>query len=422
MSYIGLPRNFRRLNLWQRREEIEKLSGIKKEDFRSTIPPEDLDELIDISIESAVGSIPVPLGVASGLIIDGELIHIPMAIEEPSVIAAATYGGRTIAKSGGFRTKPAQPVMAVQMFLEYAGDDAERIVLANTETIKSKVNQQFPKMAQRGGGYLELTTERLKETRLLKITIFIDVRDAFGANLLNTAGEALAPFLEELTGGKSFMNILTNSANRRVGKASFAIPVDNLARAGLSGILVAERIELASQLAAEDPERAVTNNKGIMNGVTALALATGNDTRALESAVHMYAAKSGTYQSLTKFYRDQKGQLVGEIEIPTPLGIFGGNISFNPASRFSLGLLGNPDAQKLSSIAASLGLAQNFAAIWALVSEGIQHGHMHLHGKRLAYQAGARGNDIEILAARLSGSGKIDLANAQLLLKEMKRI
>jgi hydroxymethylglutaryl-CoA reductase len=409
------------MGLRQRRKEIEKLDGIKAEEFISTVPPDNLLEIIDNSIESAIGAIPVPLGVASGFLIDNELYNIPMATEEPSVVAAATFAGRRIARWGGFVTQPAQPVMAVQVFMERAKSGAENIVLNYRETIRSESNRLFPKMVTRGGGFLDLDVKRLERTGLLKITIFMDVRDAFGANILNTVGEAFAPLLEKLCEGKSFMKILTNNSDKRVAKASFSFPVEELARAGLMGQVVAEKIVLASDLASEDPERAVTHNKGIMNGISALALATGNDTRALESAAHLYAVRDGEYKNLSRFFLDERGRLAGEIEIPTPLGTHGGNISFNPASRFSLSLLRNPDAKKLSGIAASLGLAQNFAAIWALVTEGIQRGHMHLHGKRLAYQVGARGQDIEMLAARLSDSGKIDLTSAQLILEKMKQ-
>lgn len=419
-EFSGLPRDFRSMGLRQRRIEIEKMGGINGDELLATLPPDNLLEIIDISIENAIGAVPVPLGIASGFIINGEFVNIPMATEEPSVIAAATFAGRKIAKWGGFVTQPSQPVMAVQIFLEGANGDAEHLVSHHRESIRFETNRLFPKMTERGGGFLNLEVKRLKHTGLLKITVFMDVRDAFGANILNTVGEALAPLLESICQGKAFMKILTNNADRRVGRARFSIPVEELARAGLDGNTVARKIVLASELAAEDSERAVTHNKGIMNGVSALALATGNDTRALESAVHLYAVRGGHYKSLSKFYLDGATRLVGELEIPTPLGTLGGNISFNPASRFCLSVMRNPDARKLSSIAVSLGLAQNFAAIWALVTEGIQRGHMNLHGKRLAYEAGARGSDIVPLAAKLSNSGKIDLENARSLLEKIK--
>jgi hydroxymethylglutaryl-CoA reductase len=241
-----------------------------------------------------------------------------------------------------------------------------------------------------------------------------------GANLLNTASEALAPRLEKITGGRVLMAIISNRASRRLGRASFSLDPAVLAVGGVDGLVVAGRIVTASDLAQEDPYRAVTHNKGIMNGITALALATANDTRGIEAAAHMHASAGGSYRGLTT-YRLDAGRLVGELELPLPMATVGGGVTVHPAAQAALKILGRPDSSGLTRIAAALGLAQNLAALRALVVEGIQAGHMPHHAQRLAYQAGARGPEIRIVAERLADESVYSLSRAEDHLRDLRK-
>ncbi|MFW6362932.1 MAG: hypothetical protein ACOC0D_03710, partial [Spirochaeta sp.] len=278
----------------------------------------------------------------------------------------------------------------------------------------------LPAMTARGGGYRDCDVVYLPDSRLLRIQIHIDVRDAMGANILNTAAEGIKPLLQKRYGGRSFMAILTNDSGFRLARAGFRMPLTVLRRRGIDSKVLAERIVRASALAQEDPSRAVTHNKGIMNGITALALATGNDTRGLEAAVHRFASKHGRYRGLTQ-YRIDQDHLIGRIELPVPLGSVGGAIGFHPVARMALRILKVSSAGELGRIAAALGLVQNFSAISALVAEGIQHGHMRFHALRLAYQAGARDVEIAPVAASVSEEGVFNLKSAHSQLQRFRR-
>jgi hydroxymethylglutaryl-CoA reductase len=263
---------------------------------------------------------------------------------------------------------------------------------------------------------------RLPVTSTVRVDIRVDVRDAMGANILNTAAESLRPVLEAESGGVSLMAILSNAALDRTAGASFAIPAWRLARAipeGMTALEAARRIALASDIAQEDPTRAVTHNKGIMNGITSLALATMNDARAVEAAAHAWASRDGSYRGLSTF-RVQDDALIGELSLPLPFATVGGAIDLHPAAQASLRILGSPDANRLSRIAAALGLAQNLAALLALTTYGIQHGHMRLHAARVAWRAGARGDDVRRLADALAKSGNVDLAAAREALRRLR--
>ena len=248
-------------------------------------------------------------------------------------------------------------------------------------------------MEKRGGGWRNMDARWIAPSRTLAVNLRIDVRDAMGANLLNSAAETVSPLLEEITGGRVLMAILSNRSWDRTASARLSIPVEELGRNGFDGAETARRIVRAARVAREDPDRAVTHNKGIMNGISAMALATGNDTRAIEAAAHAYAGRYGPYHGLSEYWIENR-MIHGSLEMPLPFAVTGGAVGFHPVTRWSLQQLGNPDAPGLSRIAAALGLAQNLAALRALVSEGIQKGHMALHARRLAYDAGARGDDI----------------------------
>ncbi len=410
-----IPPNFRKLTPVQRREVLKALCSLNEDELLSLSNQIDLSNLADILVESSIGTFPVPMGIATGFLIDRRAAFIPMSTEEPSVIAAASYGARLIKGGGGFTTWAYEPVMTTQIFLKGV---TKRTIDGHEKAIGEQVDQIIPRMVERGGGFRGVSAE-WKDGTLL-ISIDIDVRDAMGANAVNTVAEGMRDFLTELFGGRVLMAILTNASTNRMAGASFAIPVKLLRKGKMSGHEVCQRIVEANEIARSFPERAVTHNKGIMNGITALALATGNDTRAIESAAHFYAQQSGRYQPLTT-YQLENDQLIGKIELPLSLGTVGGTTSFWPASRFSLKLLSNPDSRQLNRYAAALGLAQNLAALFALVTDGIQGGHMKLHAARIAYSAGARGGSIRQIAETLWNERKLNVEDAkQFVEKEPK--
>ena len=339
----------------------------------------DLD-LADLLVENAVGWFPLPLGVASGLVVNGVNYEVPLATEEPSVIAAVSYAASIAGRSGGFRAGASDSVMRAQVFLEHPATDFEARWEAQRTDLEALARTHLTSMERRGGGFRGLSWGRLDQG-VIVVRIDVDVRDAMGANLLNTLAEALARPLEKALGGRKLMAILSNDATHRPAWAEVTLPVAALAKPGIDGAEMARRVALGSALAQMDPQRAVTHNKGIMNGITALALATANDTRALEAAVHSYACRSGVYRGLSHWAVDGDA-LTGRVEIPLALATVGGSVGIHPTARMGLQLLGNPDAPTLCAVAAALGLAQNFAALFALTGEGIQSGHMALHDRR----------------------------------------
>ena len=430
MSYFHLmsesstgrfPAGFRRLDIGARREALRKTFAFSSDEWDSISCAPELFPLLDVMVESAVGCVPVPLGIADGFLIDGQEVSIPMAVEEPSVITAASFGARLVRGDGGFRSWASDPLMTAQVFLEGVTAEGEKALAGCDGQLRQELSGPLASLSRRGGGYRSFQLARLP-SGTLRVDMVIDVRDALGANRLNTAAESVSPLLERISGGRRLMAILTNAAAQRLAGARFSIPVDRLARGlpvGMSGPEAARRIAAASVIAQEDPSRAVTHNKGIMNGIASLALATMNDTRAAEAAAHLWAARDGRYRGLSTYSTDGR-TLSGEIELPVALASVGGSVELHPASRAALRVLGNPDARHLSRIAAALGLAQNLAAVLALVTHGIQKGHMKYHAARLAYQAGARGEEARRLAAELAASGAADLPSAQALLLDLR--
>jgi hydroxymethylglutaryl-CoA reductase len=401
MSSAPLSDKFRKLDLEQRRQQIRRACAPREEEWRAVCPNPGLDEISDAMVEAAIGCLPVPLGVASGFLIDGQGLSIPMAVEEPSVIAAASFAAAVLRQGGGLWSWAEEPVMTAQIFLEQAAEGAESRLEQSEKRLGMLVDQGQPQMKARGGGYRGMELARLQESGVLVVNLLIDVRDAMGANALNTAAEALKPELEALSGGRAVMCILSNAARERRAGAGFSLPVSKLSvlgPRGAGGREVARRIVLACRIAGQDAQRAVTHNKGIMNGISALALATMNDTRSVEAAAHAWAARGGSYRPLSSYTLEGqpagKQTLEGRIELPLAMGSLGGAVGFHPASRLALRILGFPEARRLCRIAAALGLAQNFAALLALVTGGIQRGHMKYHAARLAYAAGARGEEV----------------------------
>jgi hydroxymethylglutaryl-CoA reductase len=417
-----LSPGFRRRDLRARREEARRVFGVADADWEGITASPLLMDIADVMVESAIGCVPVPLGIADGFLVDGRDVAVPLAVEEPSVIAAASYAARLVRRGGGFTTWAEQPVMTAQVFLENVTEDGGKRIATQEAKVRSLLAAELASLERRGGGFRGMGVERLP-SGTIRVDLKVDVRDSLGANRLNTAAEAVRPLLEEVSGGRALMAVLTNAARDRIAGARYALPVDGLGArlpAGMSAAEAGRRIAAASSVAQEDPSRAVTHNKGIMNGIGALALATMNDTRSVEAAAHAWACRDGTCRGLAT-HRVENGILHGELSLPLPLATAGGSVDFHPAARACLGIMGNPDGPGLARIAAALGLAQNLAALLALVTHGIQAGHMRLSAARLAWRAGARGAEARRVADLLSDASHADQAAARDALARLRR-
>ncbi|CQR47546.1 3-hydroxy-3-methylglutaryl-coenzyme A reductase [Paraliobacillus sp. PM-2] len=385
------------------------------------------NEIANHMIENQIATYGVPLGLGLNFLIDNKDYVIPMATEEPSVIAAASFAAKTINHAGGFTTTVQNRTMIGQIPLKDVPnvDDAEKVILAHAEQIIERANAAHPSIVKRGGGATAIETRIIEANdtynspTFLVVHIHIDTLEAMGANIVNTMVEAIKPYVESLTSGTAIMGILTNYATECLVTSICRMPVHLLERSGFAGEEVRDRIIEACQFALVDPYRAVTHNKGIMNGVDAVVLASGNDTRAIEAGVHAYAARSGQYRSLTNWTKAENGDLLGELTIPLPVGTVGGSISIHPTAQFTSQVLGSPTAKELESIIASVGLAQNFSAIRALVTEGIQKGHMGLQAKSLAISAGAKGDQIDKVTEQLKQANNMNVTTAKELLSKL---
>jgi hydroxymethylglutaryl-CoA reductase len=381
-------------------------------------------ERADQMVENVVGTHALPLGIAPNFLVNGRDYLIPMAIEEPSVVAAASFMARIVRDAGGFRTCSTEPVMIAQMQVLDVPDPwaAKFDLLCQKERLLQLANQTDPVVVSLHGGARDVEMRVFPDTPLgpmLVIHLLYDTRDAMGANTVNTAAEALTPLVEEITGGRVHLRILSNLADRRLARAKCTIPPELLAFADYSGERVIQGIVEAYTFAAVDPYRAATHNKGIMNGIDAVALACGQDWRAIEAGAHVYAARDGRYTSLSTWTRDREGNLVGTLELPLAVGTVGGATRVHPGAQVALKILGVQTARELAEVMAAVGLAQNLGALRALSTEGIQRGHMALHARQVAIAAGAKGDQVPAVAARLVTEGKIRLDRAQEILAEM---
>jgi hydroxymethylglutaryl-CoA reductase len=403
----------------KRLEAVAEIGGLSSEESaRISKKGLSLDQA-DKMVENVIGLFQVPLGVATNFVVDGKDVLIPMATEEPSVIAAASNGARMARGGGGFITTSTEPVMRALIQVTGIEDPqgARHTILSHADDIIKLANDQDPMLVSFGGGMVGLEVN-LVETRqgvMVVAHLLVDCRDAMGANAVNTMAEAVAPFIENITGGRVYLRIISNLADRRLARAKAVFKTEDI-----GGPEVVEGILLAAALAEADPYRAATHNKGIMNGITAVVLATGNDTRAVEAGAHAYAAKGGNYGSLSHYERNKDGDLVGTIEIPVAVGLVGGATKVHPVAKAAVKLLGVKSADELGRIMAAVGLSQNFAALRALATEGIQRGHMSLHAKNLASQAGAEGDQVDLIAAKMQAEGKVTMSRAAELLSEMK--
>jgi len=374
-------------------------------------------ELADRLIENVVGIYGLPFGIATNFHINGREYFIPMVIEEPSVVAGASHAAKLARDTGGFTASADAPVMIGQIqLLDIKNLDAarEKILGARAE-ILTLANSTAKTIVELGGGAREIEVRLFRDSRvgaMLVLHLLFDVRDAMGANAINTACETLAPFIAELTGGNVNLRILSNLADKRLARAACRISRAELGEEVVSGIIAAQA------LAEIDPYRAATHNKGIMNGIDAVALATAQDWRGIEAGAHAYAARGGQYRALTNWERDSNGDLIGSLELPLAVGIVGGTVAAHPVAQIALKLLNVQSAQELASVMAAVGLAQNLGALRALASEGIQAGHMELHARQIAIAAGAAGAQIDRIAEKLVEEKNVRLSRAKELVTQ----
>jgi hydroxymethylglutaryl-CoA reductase len=413
--------SFYKLSLEERQRIVREFAGLTPEESQilasGTMPSATAQRMI----ENVVSTFPIPLGIATNFLVNGRDYLVPMAIEEPSVVAAASNAAKMARPTGGFTATSTEPVMISQIQLVKCPSpkDAEKAILSAKKEILEKANQQDPTLLSKDGGAKDLRVRVLpSQVGTLVITeLFVDCRDAMGANVVNTMAEAVAPMLEKLSKGQARLRIISNLADRRVAKATTTV-----SKEAIGGEDVVDGIVEAYAFAAADPYRCATHNKGVMNGVSAVCLATGNDTRAIEAGAHAYAARSGHYSPLTTWRKDSKGKLVGTIEIPVAVGIIGGVTAVHPMAKISLKILGVKTARELGEVMAAVGLAQNMAALRALAAEGIQKGHMSLHARNIAAMAGAQGDMIDKVAGRMVEERKVRLDRAREILLELSSL
>ena len=378
--------------------------------------------IADQLTENVLSTFDLPFSLAPYFLINGRDYVLPMVTEEPSVVAAASFAAKLIQRSGGFTTQVHQRQMIGEIALTDVTDVkmASKRILEDKETLLQLANEAYPSIVKRGGGARDLWVEN--KGNFLIVYLAVDPKEAMGANMLNTMLEALTDRIQELSGGQALMAILSNLATRSLVSARCAIDFKALSRNPEEAIEIAHRMELASQLAQVDPYRAATHNKGIFNGIDALVLATGNDWRAIEAGAHAYAAQSGSYKGLSHWTSQPKEKkLYGEITLPMPVATKGGSIGLNPTVQVSHRFLGEPSAIELAGIIASLGLAQNFAALKALVTTGIQAGHMKLQARSLALLAGAKEEEVPRLVSQLLENKPFNLEKVQTLLQELRK-
>ncbi|SFL94878.1 3-hydroxy-3-methylglutaryl-coenzyme A reductase [Marinobacter zhejiangensis] len=412
---------FHNLPMADRLAKLVDISGLTPDAAEHLANTGNLEAAIaDSMIENAIGTMNIPLGVATNMIVDGRDVLIPMATEESSVVAAVCNAARQCRDSGGFVTSMSGSLMIAQIQLTQVPDPefARLRILEQKAQIQQVCDDTDPVLLKHGGGFRDLEVRVLNEARggaMVVTHLIVDTRDAMGANAVNSMAEAVAPLIAQWTGGRPYLRILSNLADRRLARARATWTLD-----AIGGEAVRDGIISAYEFAHIDPYRAATHNKGIMNGVSAVVLASGNDTRAVEAGAHAYAARSGQYRSLTHFEVDRDGNLVGTIEMPLAVGLVGGATKSHPTAQVVLDILGVDSADQLARVFAAVGLAQNFSALKALATTGIQKGHMALHAKNIAVMAGAVGAEIEAVARELIARGKVRVDIAEECLQQMR--
>jgi hydroxymethylglutaryl-CoA reductase len=418
---------FHKLEMSERLERIARMFKLAPEEVEILRGVESLPaDTANAMIENALGTFHLPLGLGLNLIVNGKEYLVPMAMEEPSIVAAVSSAAKIVREAGGFVAHADDSMMIGQIQVTNYGDPtmAAQIIEDHREQILALANSFHPGMVRRGGGAKDVEVRVLPAPEgprgepVLVVHILIDTQEAMGANLINTVAEGVAPLIEQITGGKVYLRILSNLADRRLARASCRIPFKLLADFDMEGKDIAQGVAQASRFALADPYRAATHNKGVMNGIDAVAIATGQDWRALEAGAHAYAARNGHYRPLSTWHIDGK-ELVGQIELPLAVGTVGGPIKVHPGVQLSMKLLRVSGVNELAQVFAAVGLAQNFAAVRALGSVGIQQGHMALHARCVAVTAGARGDAVEKVAHLLVLSGHVKVEKAKEILASL---
>ncbi len=401
------PKGFHRLTIEERLDQIASMTELGQDEIQCLKKFGNLpEETANGMVENVIGVMGIPFGVATNLILDGKEMLVPMATEESSVIAAVCNASKQCRTSGGVTSSVSGSEMIAQIQLLGLSNPhyARQVLLEKKEIIRELCDATDPLLLENGGGFRDLEV-RILETRggtMVILHLIVDTQDAMGANAVNSMAESLAPKIEEWTGGRVNLRILSNLADRRLARARAVWNLEDL-----GGEQVRDDMLAASWFAEADPYRAATHNKGIMNGVSAVALVTGNDTRALEAGAHAYASRSGRYTSLSRWETDGTGNLVGSLEMPMAVGLIGGATRVHPIAKIALKILGVNKAEDLARVMAAVGLVQNYGALKALATTGIQKGHMALHSKNVAMMAGAVGDEVDLLAKRLVEIGKI---------------
>ena len=407
------PIGFHRLTIEERLDQIASMTELGQDEIQCLKKFGNLpEETANGMVENVIGVMGIPFGVATNLILDGKEMLVPMATEESSVIAAVCNASKQCRSSGGVTSSVSGSEMIAQIQLLGLSNPhyARQVLLEKKEKIRELCDAIDPLLLENGGGFRDLEV-RILETRggtMVILHLIVDTQDAMGANAVNSMAESLAPKIEEWTGGRVNLRILSNLADRRLARARAVWNLEDL-----GGEQVRDDMLAASWFAEADPYRAATHNKGIMNGVSAVALVTGNDTRALEAGAHAYASRSGQYTSLSRWETDEAGKLVGSLEMPMAVGLIGGATRVHPIAKIALKILGVNKAEDLARVMAAVGLVQNYAALKALATTGIQKGHMALHSKNVAMMAGAVGDEVDLLAKRLVEIGKIRTDGAE---------
>jgi len=419
---------FYKLSVFDRVRIIHERGWLSIEDHQALVSGEHTLKVhkADKMIENVVGVMGLPVGLGLNFLVNGRDYIVPLVVEEPSIVAALSSAAKVVRGAGGFTVESTEPVLIgqVQVVDVPHPAQAKAVLLQRKDELLNLANSLHPQMVARGGGAKDVEVHlhaRAEGSDMLVVHLLVDTRDAMGANLVNTMCEGVASLVESMTGGRVFLRILSNFADRAMVRARCVIPIENLTTKGHAGEEVRDGVVLANEFACVDPYRATTHNKGIMNGVDAVALATGNDWRSIEAAAHAYAARGGRYTSLTRWYKGEQGELVGELEMPMKVGIVGGSLQSNATVALDLRLLGVKSARELAEVMGAVGLAQNFSALRALVTDGIQQGHMTLHARSVAITAGATAEIFDTVVERLVESGEIKIWKAQEIVLQVRK-
>jgi len=386
------------------------------------------EETADHMIENVIGTFGLPLAVGLNFKVNDKDYIIPMAVEEPSIVASASYIAKIVRETGGFKTESTERIMIGQIQVVGCEDfeAAKNAVYNEKEMLMEAANNAYPSLVKRGGGAIDLDVRMINEgtskySQMLIVHLYVNTCDAMGANIINTMAESLAPVVEHVTKGKVYLRILSNYADQCLAKATCTIPPHLLESEGFTGEEVRDGVIQAYEFAASDPYRAVTHNKGIMNGIDPVIIATGNDWRAIEAGAHAYAARDGQYRSMTTWSKDEGGNLKGSLELPMSLGIVGGASRVHPMAKVAYQLLQVTSARELSEVIVSVGLAQNLGALKALATEGIQKGHMALHSRSVAVAAGATGELVDLISEKMIAAKDIRVGFAESLMEEYRK-